>query len=277
MNKKFINTKEDSMSIYLKDVRKSEQITPQQEVEIAKRISEGDESAIEELVMANLRFVIAIAKDYQNQGLPLADLISEGNYGLITAAKRFDYTKGFKFISYAVWWIKQSILQSLNDNSRMVRIPANMINKLSKIKKEIEAFEKEFQRPPSPNEVEYISIPTCSSLNNTINEDGDELGSLIRDNTFASPDKVIDPNDTLNGQLMNVMSILSYREREIINCYFGIFGSPMTLEAIGEELELTKERIRQIKESAIRKIRHNVGDLLDYVLEEEQESGIKIT
>ena len=268
MNKKFINTKEDSMSIYLKDVRKSERVTPEEEFEIAKRISEGDDNAINELVMANLRFVIAIAKDYQNQGIPLADLISEGNYGLITAAKRFDYTKGFKFISYAVWWIKQAILQSLNDNSRMVRIPANMINKLSKIKKEIEKFEKEFERLPSPNEVEYIQIPTCSSLNTPINEDGDELGSLLSDKTFLSPDKVVDPNDTLNGQLVNVMKTLSDREREIVNCYFGIYGSSMTLESIGEEMNLTKERIRQIKESAIRKIRNNVGDIFDYLLDE---------
>ena len=276
MNKKFTNTKEDSMSIYLKDVRKSEQITPEEEVAIAKRISEGDNRAIDELVMANLRFVIAIAKDYQNQGLPLADLISEGNYGLITAAKRFDYTKGFKFISYAVWWIKQSILQSLNDNSRMVRIPANMINKLSKIKKEIEQFEKEFERPPSPTEVDYIQVPTCGSLNNPINEDGDELGSIIKDSTFMSPDRVVDPNDTLNGHLMNVMSTLSDREREIVNCYFGIYGSSMTLESIGEEMGLTKERIRQIKESAIRKIRNNVGDIFDYLVDEDDENFKRI-
>ena len=135
MNKRFINTKEDCMSMYLKDVRKHDVITPQFELELAKRIAAGDDTAIEELVNANLRFVIAVAKEYQNQGVPLADLISEGNYGLITAAKRFDHTKGYRFISYAVWWVKQAILQSLNDNSRTVRLPANMINKLSKIKK----------------------------------------------------------------------------------------------------------------------------------------------
>jgi len=263
--KRYINTKEDSMSIYLKDVRKSERITPQEEVEIAKRISGGDETAIDELVMANLRFVISIAKDYQNQGISLADLISEGNYGLMVAAKRFDHTKGFRFISYAVWWIKQSILQCLNDNSRMVRIPANMVNKLSKINKEIERFEKEFERAPTSDEVEYLHIPTCGSLNKQINEDGDELSVLIKDDTFDSPDSGLDENDTLSGKLTWVMSYLSPREREIVNCYFGIYGSPMTLEAIGEELELTKERIRQIKESAIRKIRNNVGDIFDYM------------
>lgn len=264
-NKRYINTKEDSMSIYLKDVRKSERVSVDEELELAKRIAEGDEKAIDELVMANLRFVISIAKDYQNQGLPLADLISEGNYGLITAAKRFDHTKGFRFISYAVWWVKQSILQSLNDNSRTVRLPANMINKLSKIKKEIEQFEKEFSRPPSYNEVETINVPSCTSLNTLINEDGDELGSIIKDNTFRLPDTINSKEEILKKQLKRVMETLSPRERDIVNCYFGIYGEPMTLEMIGDEFELTKERIRQIKQSAIRKIRNNVGDLLEYL------------
>jgi len=261
---RYINTKEDSMSIYLKDVRKSQTVNPQEEVELAKRIESGDDSAIDDLVKANLRFVISIAKDYQNQGLPLADLISEGNYGLITAAKRFDHTKGFRFISYAVWWIKQSILQSLNDNSRTVRLPANMINKLSKIKKEIDSFEKEFQRKPTTYEVEQVSVPTCTSLNATINEDGEELMCVIPDTTFRSPDKIKDKNTNLKDQLDKAMENLSNREKDIVNCYFGIYGEPMTLEAIGEEFDLTKERIRQIKESAIRKIRHNVGDIFSY-------------
>ena len=264
-NKRYINTKEDSMSIYLKDVRKSEQVTIDEELELAKRIANGEEGAIDELVMANLRFVISIAKDYQNQGLPLADLISEGNYGLITAAKRFDHTKGFRFISYAVWWVKQSILQSLNDNSRMVRLPTNMINKLAKIKKEIDQFEKEFSRSPSPNEVEMIHVPSCTSINTLINEDGDELASILKDETFRSPDNIKTKEQNLKTQLKRVMETLSDRERDIVNCYFGIYGEPMTLEMIGDEFDLTKERIRQIKQSAIRKIRNNVGDLLDYL------------
>ena len=264
MNKRFINTKEDCMSMYLKDVRKHDVITPQFELELAKRIAAGDDTAIEELVNANLRFVIAVAKEYQNQGVPLADLISEGNYGLITAAKRFDHTKGYRFISYAVWWVKQAILQSLNDNSRTVRLPANMINKLSKIKKEIERFEMENQRKPSCNEIEYIHVPSCSSLSAPINEEGDELSSLLKDDIFDSPDKMNEKEDTLKYQLEMVMTKLSYREKEIVNCYFGIYGEPMTLEAIGEEFDLTKERIRQIKEAAIRKIRNNVGDLFNY-------------
>ena len=264
MNKRFINTKEDSLSIYLKDVRKHDIITPDKEKELGRRISGGDETAIEELVNANLRFVISVAKDYQNQGVALADLISEGNVGLITAAKRFDYAKGYRFISYAVWWVKQGILQCLNDNSRTVRLPANMINKMSKIKKEIDKFEKLHQRKPTSLEVEYVHVPRCTYLSTPINEDGDELGSMIADDLFGCPDDIKDEDDTLKKHLENAMSNLSDREREIVNCYFGIYGESMTLEAIGDEFDLTKERIRQIKESAIRKIRNNVGDIFNY-------------
>ena len=264
MNKRFINTKEDSISIYLKDVRKHNIIKPQEEIELAKRIVSGDEYAIEELVKANLRFVIAVAKDYQNQGVPLADLISEGNYGLITAAKRFDHTKGYRFISYAVWWIKQGILQCLNDNSRTVRLPANMINKMSKVRKEIEKFEKDNERSPSYSEVEYLHIPKCVYLSSPINEEGQELGSMLSDDAFGCPDQIEEENDTIKKHLENAMEILSEREKEIVNCYFGINGESMTLESIGDEFDLTKERIRQIKEAAIRKIRNNVGDIFNY-------------
>ena len=264
MNKRFINTKEDSISIYLKDVRKHNVIDQNKEIELAKRIVAGDTSAIEELVQANLRFVIAVAKDYQNQGVALADLISEGNYGLITAAKRFDHTKGYRFISYAVWWIKQGILQCLNDNSRTVRLPANMINKMSKVKKEIEKFERDNERSPSYLEIEYLQVPKCVYLNAPINEEGQELGSMLSDDIFGSPDEIEEETDTIKKHLENAMDILSEREKEIINCYFGISGEPMTLEAIGDEFDLTKERIRQIKESAIRKIRNNVGDIFNY-------------
>jgi RNA polymerase primary sigma factor len=265
MNKKFINTKEDGISIYLKDVRKHTIVTPEEELYLAKKIANGDNSAIDKLVKANLRFVISVAKDYQNQGVPLADLISEGNYGLITAAKRFDHTKGYRFISYAVWWVKQGILQCLNDNSRTVRLPANMINKISKVRKEIEKFEKDNEREPSHLEIENLNIPKCVYLNATINEDGTELGSIISDDIFGSPDEIEEEEDTLKKHLENVMDILSEREKKIINYYFGIDGESMTLEVIGEEFNLTKERIRQIKESAIRKIRNNVGDIFSYV------------
>ena len=264
MNKKFINTKEDSLSIYLKDVRKHNVITPQEEINLAKKIIKGDKDALNKLVQSNLRFVIAVAKDYQNQGVALADLINEGNYGLITAAKRFDHTKGYRFISYAVWWIKQGIMQCLNDNSRTVRLPANMINKMSKVRKEIEKFERANERLPSFLEVEYLHIPKCVYLSSPINEEGQELGSMLSDDAFGCPDEIEEENDTLKKHLENAMEILSEREKEIVNCYFGIYGESMTLEAIGDEFDLTKERIRQIKESAIRKIRNNVGNIFDY-------------
>lgn len=264
MSNKYLNPNEDSISIYMRDVRKSDLITAEKEVELAKKILDGDKRALDELVKANLRFVIKIAKGYQNQGLAAADLISEGNYGLITAAKKFDHTKGFRFNTYAVWWIKQSIMQSLNDNSRTVRLPGSVINKLSKIRKEVDIFEKENQRSPYDDEVEQIRIPSCTSLNTTINEDGDELLTLIEDKTFARPDQMGDEDDMMRkNEMKRALNGLSKREIEIINCYFGLNGEPMTLEMIGEEVDLTKERVRQIKESAIRKVRDNLGGIFN--------------
>jgi RNA polymerase primary sigma factor len=264
MSNKYLNPNEDCISLYMRDVRKSDVITADKEVELAKRIQNGDEKALSELVNANLRFVIKIAKEYQNQGLAVADLISEGNYGLITAAKKFDHTKGFRFNTYAVWWIKQSIMQSLNDNSRTVRLPGSVINKLSKIRKETDLFEKENQRMPYDDEVEQMHIPSCTSLNTTINEDGDELLTLVEDRTFTRPDQMEEEEEMLRkNEMKRALNGLSEREIEIINCYFGINGEPMTLEMIGEEVGLTKERVRQIKESAIRKVRNNLGGIFD--------------
>jgi RNA polymerase primary sigma factor len=264
MTNKYIDLSEDSLNLYLKDVRKNEIITIDEEVELAKRIKNGDEVALNKLVTSNLRFVIKIAKEYQNKGLPVSDLISEGNYGLITAAKRFDHTKGFRFISYAIWWIKQSILQSLNDNSRTVRLPGNIINKLSKIKKQIEFFEKENHRGPYNDEVEQISIPTCTSYNVFINEDGDEMINLLEDKSFNSPDIFEDEEQYLKVREMSkAIRGLSSREIDIVNCYYGINGESMTLEMIGNEVGLTKERVRQIKEGAIRKIRNNIGGVFN--------------
>jgi RNA polymerase primary sigma factor len=188
MSKKYVNFEtENSLTQYFKDVRKSTLLTPNEEIDLAKRIQNGDNIAIEELVNANLKFVISIAKEYQNQGLSLADLISEGNYGLVKAATRFDHTRGFRFISYAVWWIKQSIIQSLNENARTVRLPANVINRLSRLKKEIEKFEFENEREPIYGEIldenneaiDLVLYPRCSSLNDVINEDGDERGDHV--------------------------------------------------------------------------------------------------
>jgi RNA polymerase primary sigma factor len=197
MSKKFIDPTEDAISKYLTEVRKKDIITPEKELELAKRIKDGDQKAVDELVSANLRFVISIAKDYQNSGLSMADLISEGNYGLMTAAKRFDHTKGFRFISYAVWWIRQSILQSLNENGRMVRLPANVINKISKNKKDLEKNAHKFhiyeQENIQPIESEY---PMVVSLSSHMNEDGDELIDLIEDSSVKRPDdELIGDND----------------------------------------------------------------------------------
>jgi RNA polymerase primary sigma factor len=269
MNRKYVTfDTEDSIAKYFKDVRKSVILTPDEEVELAKKIKKGDTKAIDKLVKANLKFVISIAKDYQNQGLPLSDLISEGNYGLIKAANRFDHKRGFRFISYAVWWVRQSILQSLNDNARMVRLPANIINKLSYLNKEIAKFEHANEREPIYGEIfdkdkevmTMLHFPKCVSLNETINEDGDELIQLI---PCEDEEDNMEINSKVKNELNKTLDALDEREKEIIECYFGINKEhePMTLEAIGEKYGLTKERIRQIKEKAIRKLRHNANDL----------------
>ena len=276
MVNKFVNfEEEESLVKYFKDVRKTTLLTPDEEVDLALRIKTGDTDAVETLVQANLKFVVSIAKDYQNQGLPLADLISEGNYGLVKAASRFDHTRGFRFISYAVWWIKQSIIQSLNENARMVRLPANVINKLHSLKKEIEKFEFENEREPIYGEilddnmepVDLMNYSICTSLNDKINEDGDELIDLISDKSDDEDKLVVD--ERLKAELAETLSILDNRERVIIESYFGINTEcePMTLEAIGENFSLTKERIRQIKEKALRKLRHNAHNLYNLINE----------
>jgi len=275
MSKKFINfNSDDTIGKYFKEVRKSTVLTPEEELVLAKRIKDGDSKAIDELVKANLKFVITIAKDYQGQGLCLSDLISEGNYGLIKAASRFDHTRGFRFISYAVWWIRQSIIQSLNDNARMVRLPANVIQKLLYLKKEIEKFEYANEREPVYGDitgkddeiVKLLRFPRCASLNDVINEDGDELISLIED-------KVEEPELLVDKRVKNVLDetlmVLDDREREIVECYFGVNTDcgPMTLEAIGERYSLTKERIRQIKEKALMRLRSNSNNLYSVINE----------
>jgi RNA polymerase primary sigma factor len=281
MSKKFVNFDgDDSVSKYFKDVRQSKILTSDEEVKLAKRIKNGDDRAIDELVNANLKFVISIAKDYQGQGLALSDLISEGNYGLIKAAKRFDHKKGFRFISYAVWWVKQSIMQSLNDNARTVRLPSNIITKLSQLNKEVAKFEFLNEREPSNGElfdkddvaINIIRYPKCASLNDIINEKGDELIELIcssdDDNNVGLENQIL-VDDRIKNELSKTLSVLDEREREIVESYFGIDTEceAMTLEAIGEKYSLTKERIRQIKEKAIRKLRHNAHDLYSLINE----------
>ena len=274
--KRFIDTSEDSISKYLKDVRKIDMITADEEAEIAKLVAEGDQRATEKLVKSNLRFVISVAKEYQNQGLPLSDLISEGNFGLIKAAKKFDPTRGFRFISYAVWWVKQAIIQSLNDHARTVRLPVNVTNNVSKLKKEMIKFEQEHGRKANSNDklldkdgkefdMAILLHPTCSSLNDKINEDGDEVMDVIADNSFTRPDEDIYTDEVLKAELNDTLSILSDRERKIIEMYFGMDGTSMTLEQIGDEYNLTKERIRQIKEKALRKLKNNCDNLFDFM------------
>lgn len=276
MSRKYVNFDvEDNIGKYFKDVRKSIILTPSEEIRLAERIKEGDDKAVELLVNANLKFVISVAKEYQNQGLPLSDLISEGNYGLIKAAKRFDHEKGFRFISYAVWWIRQSILQSLNDNARMVRLPANIINKITYLNKEISKFEFINEREPVYGEIfdkdkevmDMIYFPKCLSLNETINEDGDELIELIPN--LDDEENQLEIDNRVKDELQKTLSVLDEREKEIIENYFGINTNlePMTLEAIGEKYDLTKERIRQIKEKAIRKLRHNANGLYSLINE----------
>jgi len=263
--KRFIDTTEDSISSYLKEVRKVDLLTPEQELELTKKVAEGDKKSLDHLVNANLRFVISVAKEYQGQGVPLPDLINEGNYGLIKAATKFDHTKGFRFISYAVWWVKQSILQSLSENSRTVRLPINITNQLSKIKKQIAQFEQENHREPTEIDMDLSVLlhPKCSSLNDKINEDGDEILDLIADNTFNRPDEDFYGDDILKNELEKTLSILNDRERDIISMYYGIDGQSMTLEQIGDEYGLTKERIRQIKQKGLRKLRNNCVNLLE--------------
>jgi RNA polymerase primary sigma factor len=274
MRKKFINFDEkESLTKYFKEIKKSIILSQEEELTLAKKIKLGDTEATNRLINANLKFVVSIAKEYQNQGLPLPDLISEGNYGLIKAASKFDHTRGFRFISYAVWWIKQSIIQSLNDNARVIRLPSNIINKLSMLKKEIEKFEFENEREPVYGEIldennepiDIINYKNSLSLNDKINEEGDEIIDILAADPTNQND---DENDRIIQKKMDkILSILDERERNIIESYYGINTDyeAMTLEAIGEKYDLTKERIRQIKEKAIRKLRHNAHDLLNLV------------
>tara|TARA_Y100000389_G_scaffold135643_1_gene133153 strand:+ start:85 stop:918 length:834 start_codon:yes stop_codon:yes gene_type:complete len=273
MSKTYVNFNgDDSISKYFKDVRKSEVLTSEEEVNLAIKIKEGDETAIDKLVEANLKFVISIAKDYQGQGLSLSDLISEGNFGLIKAANRYDHTRGFRFISYAVHWIRQSIIQSLNDNSRIIRLPTNVIAKISQMKKQIEGFKFDNEREPTNEElkenenfVDIFALPKCSSYNEIINDEGNELYEILEDKSLDKKDSFYDVDDRVKEELNSVLSLLNERERDIIESYYGINKNyeSMTLEAIGEKFGITKERVRQIKEKAIRKVRHNAHGLFD--------------
>ena len=259
-----------SLSKYLQEISRYEPLDPSREVELAIRVKQGDRLALKELTEANLRFVVSVAKDYQGQGLPLTDLINEGNLGLIKAAERFDETRGFKFISYAVWWIRQSILQALAEHSRIVRLPLNRVGTISKINKAAERLEQEFERSPradelarqlemKPNEVndaQMISRRHHSLDTPFSDEDKNCLLDVIPDQATEEPDKELQM-DSLQEEVAAALDTLKDREREVIRMYFGIGQSyALTLNEIGEEFGLTRERVRQIKEKAIRRLRH---------------------
>ena len=265
-----VNESNRSLSRYLEEIGDFEQLKPDREVEIAIKIKQGNHTPLEELVKANLRFVVSVAKDYQGQGLPLTDLINEGNLGLIKAAGRFDETRGFKFISYAVWWIRQSILQALAEHSRIVRLPLNRVGTISKITKTAEKLEAEIERSPNEKEIgrqlnmtpdEVIDAMRISRRHQSLNapfRDGDKnsLIDIIKDENQLEPDTPL-MNDSLKDEIRNSLDTLKDRERMVIKMYFGIERVyALTLNEIGEEFNLTRERVRQIKEKAIRRLRH---------------------
>ena len=265
-----VNESNRSLSRYLEEIGDFEPLNPDREVELAIKIKQDNHSALEELVKANLRFVVSVAKDYQGQGLPLTDLINEGNLGLIKAAGRFDETRGFKFISYAVWWIRQSILQALAEHSRIVRLPLNRVGTISKITKTAEKLEAEIERSPNEKEIgrqlnmtsdEVIDAMRISRRHQSLNapfRDGDKnsLIDIIKDDNQIEPDAPL-MNDSLKDEIRNSLDTLKDRERMVIKMYFGIERDyALTLNEIGEEFNLTRERVRQIKEKAIRRLRH---------------------
>jgi RNA polymerase primary sigma factor len=266
MNKK--KNQENDVKIlnnYFRDIKKNKLLTPEQEVELAIRIKDGDESAVEELVRANLRFVITIAKDYKDNGVGLADLISEGNYGLVKAAKRFDHTKGFRFISYAVWWIKQSILQYLNEHSRTIRLPVNILTKIYQLKKELDDYDLETQNIDSDDFELLNKYPTVGSLNHIIGEDQQEISHYLRDDDpNKSYEEMREEDVNIKEDIKEFLDTLEEREREILIYYYGLSdsGETMTLETIGDIYGLTKERVRQIKGKAIKKLRANVPAII---------------
>lgn len=259
-----------SLDRYLLEISKVDLLTPDEEIELARRIKQGDEKALVQLVNANLRFVVSIAKQFQNQGLSLGDLINEGNIGLIKAAKRFDETRGFKFISYAVWWIRQSILQSLGENGRIVRLPLNRIGILSKIKTITAEYEQKNGREPTAEEIanklnvetrEILEAFQISTRNMSLdaplsNGEENNLLALLINNEQASPDEELLFN-SLKKEIENSLNLLPQKESDVLKLYFGLNTEyPLTLEDIGEKFHLTRERVRQIKEKAIRRLRH---------------------
>ncbi|HEY0652820.1 MAG TPA: RNA polymerase sigma factor RpoD/SigA [Chryseosolibacter sp.] len=276
ITKQITNRESQSLDKYLQEIGKVDLITSEEEVNLARRIREGDTIALEKLTKANLRFVVSVAKQYQNYGLTLGDLINEGNLGLIKAAKRFDETRGFKFISYAVWWIRQSIMQSLAEQSRIVRLPLNRVSGLNKILKTFSTLEQQFQREPSTRELadtigvteeEIVQNQKHSGRHVSVDapfEDGESnsLLDVLSDGNSDMPDAEL-LSDSLKSEIQRAFSKLTVRECEVMNLYFGLGGHPpMNLEELGERLNLTRERVRQIKEQATRRLRHSRNSVL---------------
>ncbi|MBL7926894.1 MAG: RNA polymerase sigma factor RpoD/SigA [Bacteroidia bacterium] len=270
ITKSITNRESQSLEKYLQEIGREELITAEEEVRLARKIREGDQTALDRLTKANLRFVVSVAKQYQNQGLSLPDLINEGNLGLIKAAKRFDETRGFKFISYAVWWIRQSILQALAEQSRIVRLPLNQVGSLNKISKAYSKLEQEFEREPSPDEIaKLLELPT-EKISDTMKVSGkhvsmdapfvqgedNSLLDVLENSDSPRADNFL-MNESLQKEIERSLNTLTEREREVIKLFFGI-GLPhgLTLEEIGAKFDLTRERVRQIKEKAIRRLRH---------------------
>ena len=270
ITKQVTNRETASLDKYLQEIGKVELITAEEEVQLAKKIKEGDEIALERLTKANLRFVVSVAKQYQNQGLSLPDLINEGNLGLIKAAQRFDETRGFKFISYAVWWIRQSILQALAEQSRIVRLPLNKIGSINKINKAYAKLEQENERDPSADEIASVLDMSLNDVRESQRNAGrhvyldaplregedSKLYDVIMSGESPSPEQSL-MNSSLRTEIERSLTTLTDREADVIKLYFGLDGThPMTLEEIGEKFDLTRERVRQIKEKAIRRLKH---------------------
>ena len=255
---------QEEIYTYLKDLRRIKVMTPERERELSHFMSSNEmskevrEEIERELIEGNLRFVITVAKQYQNQGLDLGDLIAEGNLGLIKAIKNFDWGKNLRFISYAVWWVRQSILQSLNENARTIRLPVNIVQELQKEKKAVEKGISEISE-------KFSNLPSMLQIDNAINEEGDTLLDVLVNKNATSPDESFNNQDILKQKLIDILNVLDERERVIIEDYFGLTGSCRTLEDIGTDFDLTKERVRQIKEKALRKLRNESSILFEYL------------
>ncbi len=270
ISKQITNRESQSLDKYLQEIGRVDLLTPEEEVELAKRIRAGDRKALDKLTKANLRFVVSVAKQYQNQGLSLSDLITEGNLGLIKSAQRFDETRGFKFISYAVWWIRQSILQALAEQSRIVRLPLNRVGTLNKLSRTFSQLEQKLKREPTADELAEELEVSAAEISDTMKISGRHISvdapfvqgeehsllDVLENDTEHKPDDEL-INESLRTDIQRALSALTEREAGVLSYYFGLEGThPMTLEEIGTRFNLTRERVRQIKDKAIKKLRH---------------------